>query len=376
MFKRLGILVCAAWFAASTPARAQDTVLGEALGLTGTVMWLNGNSGAPGLVLAAISGPNSSVRGYGETTKGNGQAPDGTSLFRLASISKVFTTELLAGMAVDGKVRITDALQQYANGRHVPRFGERSITLLDLATHSAALPREIGDKPDSAAPFAWPTRDVRWDWLATYQLGWAPGSASTYSNVSFDLLADALTTAEEKSYAALLHDRITGPLGMADTGVTPTSDQCARLMTGSGIGGPGPCVDTSANGGSGGIYSTGNDMLRWLRHQMDEQNPATWRTLALQHAVYRKRSAMTTAIGFDGSGMMDGLALGWIVVAAHEHVPMIIQKTGGGGGFMTYIAFVPGRDAGIFLAVNRTDFMMFHDLTVTADALLAVLAPR
>ena len=70
MFKRLGVLVCAAWFAASTPARAQDTVLGEALGLTGTVMWLN--SGAPGLVLAAISGPNSSVRGYGETTKGNG----------------------------------------------------------------------------------------------------------------------------------------------------------------------------------------------------------------------------------------------------------------------------------------------------------------
>jgi hypothetical protein len=35
---------------------------------------------------------------------------------------------------------------------------------------------------------------------------------------------------------------------------------------------------------------------------------------------------MKAAVGFDGSSMMDGLALGWVVVAAHDHTPMIIQK--------------------------------------------------
>jgi hypothetical protein len=37
---------------------------------------------------------------------------------------------------------------------------------------------------------------------------------------------------------------------------------------------------------------------------------------------------------------------------------------------------VPGRDAGVFLAVNRIDFMVFHDRTSAAGALLAVLAPH
>jgi D-alanyl-D-alanine-carboxypeptidase/D-alanyl-D-alanine-endopeptidase len=73
---------------------------------------------------------------------------------------------------------------------------------------------------------------------------------------------------------------------------------------------------------------------------------------------------------------MDGLGLGWVVMAAHDHMPMIVQKTGGGGGFMTYIAFVPGRDAGLFVAVNRADFAMFFALTATANGMLASLAPR
>ena len=73
---------------------------------------------------------------------------------------------------------------------------------------------------------------------------------------------------------------------------------------------------------------------------------------------------------------MDGLALGWVVLAAHSHTPLIMQKSGGGGGFMSYIAVVPGRDVGLFIAVNRVDFTMFAGLTKAANELLASLAPR
>ena len=179
-----------------------------------------------------------------------------------------------------------------------------------------------------------------------------------------------------KDYPALLHDRITGQLGMTDTGVSPNNEQCDRLMTGSGIGGPGACVDTSSTAGSGGIYSTGNDMALWLHHHLAESDPAVWPTLALAHAVYRQRQAMTAAIGFDEAGPMDGLALGWVVMAAHGHTPLIMQKSGGGGGFMSYIAFVPGREVGLFVAVNRVDFTMFFRFTTAANELLASLAPR
>ena len=117
-------------------------------------------------------------------------------------------------------------------------------------------------------------------------------------------------------------------------------------------------------------------MALWLHHNLAEGDPSTWPTLALAHAVYRQRQAMTAAIGFDEAGPMDGLALGWVVMAAHGHTPLIMQKSGGGGGFMSYIAFVPGRDVGLFVAVNRVDFAMFFGLTTAANELLASLAPR
>ncbi len=53
-----------------------------------------------------------------------------------------------------------------------------------------------------------------------------------------------------------------------------------------------------------------------------------------------------------------------------------LEKTGGGVGFMSYIAFAPGRNVGVFLAVNRVDFAMFSGLTEAANALIASLVTR
>ena len=69
-------------------------------------------------------------------------------------------------------------------------------------------------------------------------------------------------------------------------------------------------------------------MARWLRHNLADGDPAAWPSLALAHAVYRQRQAMTAAIGFDEAGVMDGLARGWVVMAAHGHTPLIMQKCG------------------------------------------------
>ena len=43
---------------------------------------------------------------------------------------------------------------------------------------------------------------------------------------------------------------------------------------------------------------------------------------------------------------------------------------------MSYIAFIPGRDVGIFVGVNGVDFTMFFGLTMAANELLASLALR
>jgi D-alanyl-D-alanine-carboxypeptidase/D-alanyl-D-alanine-endopeptidase len=143
-------------------------------------------------------------------------------------------------------------------------------------------------------------------------------------------------------------------------------------MVGTGLGGAAACIDTHATGGSGGLYSTADDMARWLRHAIADPDGV----LAVSHAVYRQRQALDAAIGFDEAGAMAGLALGWVSVAAAGAHPALLAKSGGGAGFMSYVAFAPGRDVGLFVAVNRADFGMFKGLTDQANALIATLATR
>ena len=349
---------------------AEDPVLAAATELPGFVMFHE--SGAPGLILVVVRGDQTLLRGYGETEKGNKRTPDGASLLRLNSVTKVFTTEVLASLAAERKLALTDPLQRFAGDAKAPLFGARPITLLDLATHSAALPREMGDLPEGANPRAWPTRADRWKWLPGYTLPWAPGTVAVYSNVGFDILADALETAGGAPYPDLLRKYVTAPLGMTDTGFSPTPEQCARLMSGTGFGGAATCVDTQATDGSGGLYSTGADMARWLRHNLSDADGA----LVLAHAVYRPRQSISAAIGFDEGAPMAGLGLGWVFVAADGARPALLTKSGGGAGFMSYLAFAPGRDVGVFVAVNRVDFSMFQVLTGGANALIATLATR
>ena len=351
-------------------ALATDPVLAEASDLDGFVLFVN--SGAPGMVLAIVRDDQSVVVGYGETERGNGHAPDGNSLVRLNSITKVFATEVLVSLVADGKLRLTDPLQRYAGGVKVPVSGPRPITLLDLATYSAGLPREMDGLPAGANPRAWPTREARWAWLPRYQLPWAPGTVAAYSNIGFDFLADAAETAGGQPYPELLRARVTAPLGMADTGFAPTAEQCARLMVGSGFGGSGGCVDTHATDGSGGLYSTGNDMAVWLRHNLDDPDG----TLALSHAVYRPRQSIPAAIGFDEGGPMAGLGLGWVTVAADGIHPALIAKSGAGLGFMSYVVFAPGRHVGVFVVVNTVSFGAFAGLAEGANGLVASLATR
>jgi D-alanyl-D-alanine-carboxypeptidase/D-alanyl-D-alanine-endopeptidase len=165
---------------------------------------------------------------------------------------------------------------------------------------------------------------------------------------------------------------------MVDTVLEPSAEQCARFMTGYGIPGAdaAPCVGTANIGGSGGLYSTADDMVLWLRHNLARRDPAVWPALALSHAPYLERSTLDAAIGFDEAGTMDGIALAWVVEAPTDHRPLILQKSGGLAGFMSYTAFAPSRGVGVFIAVNRIDFGMFAGLTEGANELIASLAPH
>lgn len=333
-------------------------------------------SGAPGMVIAIVRGDTLIIQGYGETQKGNGQQPSPHSLLRLGSISKVLATDLMVKLADAGKLHLSDPLQKYAPlGNKVPhQNGAPPITLLSLATHTSGLPRSVdGKAPEQAPPFAWPDKATRWNWLSRQAPISSVGQAALYSNAAYDLLADAIAVAGKKPYDQLLRENLTAPLGMRDTTATPTEIQCERLMIGPGNVSIGQCADTRATAGSGGMYSTAADMGIWMQYLLGVTHEESASQQAIAQAIYVQRQALVSVSGLDLAGPASGLGLGWVLLAPTNDSPAILQKTGGGGGFMSYMALVPGRRIGIFVAVTKVDLDMFAALTRAVNNLAASL---
>ena len=310
------------------------------------------------MILVVVREGEVYIQTYGQTRVGSHQKPTPDSLIRLCSLSKILATDLLVKLAVDGTVHLDDPLQKFAPaGETVPTRtfrgpAERAITLGDLATHTAGLPREIAYPAADAAHFTFPDHAFRWQWLPGFRLRTSPGVAVHYSNIGFDLLGDALEQASGKPYGTLFAERTAAPLGLHDTTLTPTSEQCARLLLGGKD--EGPCTSTQAGAASGGMYSTANDMARLLKYFLHVAPP--YQNTAAQ-APYLLPTQLRSVQGVDHAGPALGIGLGWIYTG-DPSLPltdpsMIVEKTGGGAGFTTYIALNQARHTGVFVAVTE-----------------------
>jgi serine-type D-Ala-D-Ala carboxypeptidase/endopeptidase len=312
-------------------------------------------SGSEGMVVVIVRGNEKWTESYGQTYPGSHQKPSADSLVRLCSLTKIMTSDVLVKLVADGHVSLSDPLQKFApRNVTVPDRTFRGqvghpITLRDLATHTAGLPREIAYPSGDSGHFTFPDYDFRWQWLPGFRLRTVPGYAAHYSNIGFDLLADALSAAAQEPYPQLFAERIARPLGLRDTTVTPTAAQCARLLIGAKN--QGPCANTTAAAGSGGMYSTANDMTRWLEYLLDLPGVPTHQAPAAT-AMYIPASDLRWTQGLGRAGLPSGLGLGWVYLSQPDDPAGIIEKTGGGAGFTTYIALNPARHTGIFVAAT------------------------
>src|SRR5439155_26317893 len=93
---------------------------------------------------------------YGCTGKG-GVAVDANTVFEIGSVTKVFTSLLLAEAVRRGEVALTDPVSKYLPPNvKVPERGGKKIELVDLATHTSGLPRLPSNlhPKDPANPYA------------------------------------------------------------------------------------------------------------------------------------------------------------------------------------------------------------------------------
>lgn len=364
--------------AAISTASAEDRELAEATQFTGTIAFLS--SKVPGFIFGAVRNGETAFAGFGETRDGSGKEPDVDSIFRIASVSKVFCGAALGSLVLDGTVQMTDPLQAHVDADViVPEKDGRTIRLIDLVTQSSGLPREV-NRPDAPSddPFSTNTKAVQFSELAKAPFLFAPGTAAFYSNYGYDLLGAALAHAAKKPYAELLRQRLLDPLGMRDTTFNPPREAKNRLMQGHNFDGS-PMPDVSTPAGiecAGGLHTTGADMLRFIKWNLDKSPNAMSELRLVTQAAFLYRDGLKSVVGIDDASPMGAMGLGWVISLPEGNRPLILEKTGGLQGFFVYVAIAPTRGVGAFFAMNEFNVAGYHAAVEATNTLVSSLAPR
>lgn len=143
-----------------------------------------------------------------------------STIFDLASLTKLFTTTVLLTLVEDGKLGLDEPIAGW-----LPPFGvgeRQRISLRHLLAHTSGLPALLQLWTD------WPDRETRVQAILHAPLVNPPGTAFEYSCVGFmvaGLLAERITG---HRLPDLVRERVCRPLGLTDTGFLPDPARAAR----------------------------------------------------------------------------------------------------------------------------------------------------
>ncbi len=187
-------------------------------------------------------------KAYGLANVEQGLANTPRTKFRLASVSKSFTSLLVLQLVEQGRLRLDDPLEKYLPGT----VGGDVITIHHLLSHTAGMPDFMSFEEAAKLP-----RES------------APGERLNYSNLGFQALGRVVEKVTGKAYEARLREAILDPLGMKDSGsgwpAGPSEGRATGYLFDPASGGVVLAETSNADPASGGLYSTAEDMARWVK---------------------------------------------------------------------------------------------------------------
>ncbi len=307
-----------------------------------------------GVSVGVIKGDANAVFSYGKVHSDSNEAPDGDTIYEIGSITKVFTTLLLADAAARGKADFNDTIDKFLPADvNVPDFNGRLIRLIDLATHTSALPRIPNNMNVLAGlnnPYSLYSEKELCEFLSSYKLEREPGAKYDYSNLGMGLLGHILELAEERKYEQLLVSNICGPLGMNDTRITLSEQQKKRLAQGYGrnplwpagitIKTPMGNWDFLVLAGCGAIRSSANDMMKFLKANMGINETQLYESMEKTH---RQTNVINDVMR---------IALGWHILDSEDSDGYIVWHNGGTAGYHSFIGFNAKYRAGLVVLSN------------------------
>ncbi|MFV3075401.1 serine hydrolase domain-containing protein [Niveispirillum fermenti] len=213
-----------------------------------------------------------------------------TIRMRIGSTSKHFCVLAVMLLAEEGRLSIDDSVR-----RHLPELPAwaDTMTVRQLMAHTSGMRDSLDLLLHAAGPGIATASDFQFRMLAALDsVNFAAGTSWSYNNGGYVLLAEIVTRLGGQDFASFLRERIFTPVGMHDTLVraldTDLVPNSATLHVPSPNGGYMRGVFGSPIGGEGGIVSTINDMLLWLKHMSAPVvgSEATWAAMRTPHATH------------------------------------------------------------------------------------------
>jgi D-alanyl-D-alanine-carboxypeptidase/D-alanyl-D-alanine-endopeptidase len=115
-------------------------------------------------------------------------------------------------------------------------------------------------------------------------------------------------------------------------------------------------------------------MMIWLKYLLGTGGRGIAAQDPSAQAVYILPSNLVSQKGLDHAGEPTGVGLGWIHILPIDSPSHIVEKTGGGAGFETYIAINHSRRTAIFLAATDGSVDTHLNLFNAANKLLLAVA--
>lgn len=296
-----------------------------------------------GIVVGVVTPEGQRVVSYGTFGREDARPVAGDSIFEIGSVTKVFTAWLLADMARRGEVGLGDPAARYLpDGITVtPADNGRTITLVDLATHTSGLPFWPANVPatgDLHRALADYTVAQLFDFMSTFPVPPDVGTRWAYSNVDAGLLGILLGRRAGSTFEALLAARITGPLKMKDTAVAVTAGMRSRLVLGH---------DAQLNiarrwqvpamAGGGSLHASADDLLTFIAALGDGGS-------AIAAALPAMLETRRQGPGFQQT-------LGWMAIGKAPDDEILFHD-GQTLGFASSIAYDPRSRTGVVVLSN------------------------
>lgn len=158
---------------------------------------------------------------------------DTNTIYRIGSITKIFTATLLMLLVEDKKIKLDDPVETYLpEVKNLKGYsGNTRITIRQLASHTSGLNREPDGPIEDTGPLdQW--ENILLTTIPKTSFNSKPGEGYLYSNVGYAILGLALSRAAGMPYMQLIQQRILTPLHMDQTFFALTDDRLPHLAQG------------------------------------------------------------------------------------------------------------------------------------------------